>query len=347
MQNHARIVRDFVNQMKKSKDPHYCERVTADDGALGDQHLRDFQDNDRSIPTILTTSQKLSTGVDARNVRNIVLMRPINSIIEFKQIIGRGTRLFDGKDYFTIYDFVKAYEHFNDPEWDGEPLEPEAREPQPPGGPSPRRRPPGDPEEPRERPTTLRIRLADGKERNIQHMMATTFWGPDGKPMSAAQFVERLFGELPALFKDEDDLRALWSEPQTRRKLLEALSDKGFGQPELSAIERMIDAGKSDLYDVLAYIAFALAPTTRAERVNARKARIHSVYEDEKLRTFLDFVLGEYVREGVGELDQSKLTPLLELRYHAVEDAARELGGIPKIRDAFIGFQKYLYEPVN
>ena len=105
-------------------------RVTADDGALGEQWLRTFQDNEKTIPTILTTSQKLSTGVDARNVRNIVLMRPIGTMIEFKQIIGRGTRLFDGKDYFTIYDFVKAYEHFNDPEWDGEPMEPVRSEPQ-------------------------------------------------------------------------------------------------------------------------------------------------------------------------------------------------------------------------
>ena len=124
-QAHALAVRDLINQMKTSKDPHYCDRVTADEGAIGDQHLKAFQDNEKTIPTILTTSQKLSTGVDARNVRNIVLMRPINSMIEFKQIIGRGTRLFDGKDYFTIYDFVNAYEHFNDPEWDGEPLEPE------------------------------------------------------------------------------------------------------------------------------------------------------------------------------------------------------------------------------
>ncbi len=92
------------------------ERVTANDGKLGDQHLRDFQDNEKTIPTILTTSQKLSTGVDARNVRNIVLLRPVNSMIEFKQIIGRGTRLYDGKDYFTIYDFVRAHHHFNDPE---------------------------------------------------------------------------------------------------------------------------------------------------------------------------------------------------------------------------------------
>src|SRR5579859_7246242 len=129
-QDHALAVRDLINQMKTSSDPNYCHRVTAEDGSLGDQHLRDFQDNEKSIPTILTTSQKLSTGVDARNIRNIVLMRRINSIIEFKQIIGRGTRLYDGKDYFTIYDFVKAYHHFNDPEWDGEPLESEP-EPEP------------------------------------------------------------------------------------------------------------------------------------------------------------------------------------------------------------------------
>lgn len=120
MQNHALAVRDLVNQLKTSKEPNYCVRVTANDGELGEQHLRTFQDNEKTIPTILTTSQKLSTGVDARNIRNIVLMRPVNSTIEFKQIIGRGTRLFDGKDYFTVYDFVKAYEHFNDPEWDGE-----------------------------------------------------------------------------------------------------------------------------------------------------------------------------------------------------------------------------------
>src|SRR3954447_14454312 len=128
-QDHALAVRDLINQMKKSTDPSYCERVTANDRERGEQHLRDFQDNEKPIPTILTTSQKLSTGVDARNIRNIVLMRPINSMIEFKQIIGRGTRLYDGKDYFTIYDFVKAHQHFNDPEWDGEPDDPEPPEP--------------------------------------------------------------------------------------------------------------------------------------------------------------------------------------------------------------------------
>src|SRR5664280_541761 len=124
-QEHAAAIRDLINQYKKSKEPNYCVRVTANDGALGEQFLREFQDNEKTIPTILTTSQKLSTGVDARNIRNIVLLRPVNSIIEFKQIVGRGTRLFDGKEFFTIYDYVNAYQHFVDPEWDGEPIAPE------------------------------------------------------------------------------------------------------------------------------------------------------------------------------------------------------------------------------
>ena len=239
-QDHAAAVRDLVNQMKTSQDPNYCVRVTARDGALGDQFLRTFQDNEKTIPTILTTSQKLSTGVDARNVRNIVLMRPVNSMIEFKQIIGRGTRLFDGKDYFTIYDFVKAYEHFNDPEWDGEPAEPVApapkgngEEPKPEGDDG---GPDGGEDDP-PRPQKLKIKLADGKERTLQHMTATTFWSVDGKPMSAAEFVTRLFGELPALFKDEDELRALWSQPDTRKALLNSLAEKGYGREQLREIE--------------------------------------------------------------------------------------------------------------
>jgi type I restriction enzyme R subunit len=317
--------------------------VTARDGADGERFLRIFQDNEKTIPTILTTSQKLSTGVDARNVRNIVLMRPINSMIEFKQILGRGTRLFDGKDYFTIHDFVKAYEHFSDPEWDGEPVEPVAPVPRPPiDGPGEPRGGPDEGEDDPPRQQKVKIRLADGKERTLQHMTATTFWSPDGRPMSAAEFVAHLFGELPALFKDEDELRKLWGQPDTRKALLESLAEKGYGREQLREIERMIDAEKSDLYDVLAYIAFALSPITRQERADASRPFISSQY-DAKLQTFLDFVLSQYVKEGVGELDQDKLPHLLELKYRAVRDAAMELGGIASIRAAFVGFQQHLY----
>lgn len=341
-QAHALLVRDMINQLKTSGDPNYCVRVAADDGERGDQWLRTFQDNDKTIPTILTSSQKLSTGVDARNVRNIVLMRPIGTMIEFKQIIGRGTRLFDGKDYFTIYDFVKAYEHFNDPEWDGEPIAPAANQ-------FPNEKEQSDKEggrtrePPPERPAQIKIRLADGKERTIQSMMATSYWSPDGKPISANQMIEKLFGELPRLFKDEDELRRLWSKPDTRRALLQGLAEKGFGFEQLDEIGRMINAHKSDVFDVLAYIAFALPPITRLVRVQERRVTILAGY-DPGLQAFLDFVLTQYVQQGVNELDQEKLGSLLELKYHTIDDAASALGNVGIIRDTFVGFQRHLYE---
>jgi type I restriction enzyme R subunit len=364
-QDHALAVRDLINQMKTSTDPNYCQRVTANDGELGNQYLREFQDNEKTIPTILTTSQKLSTGVDARNIRNIVLMRPINTMIEFKQIIGRGTRLYDGKDYFTIYDFVKAYHHFNDPEWDGEPLGPEPCEkcgsypcqcvkPTPQPCPVCGKAPCECPEESCEvcgqRPCVCekkkraKVKLADGKDRAIQHMVCTTFWHPDGTPMSAQQFMELLFGKLPDFFKNEAELRALWSAPDTRKKLLNGLAEKGFGHEQLTEMQKIIDAEKSDLFDVLAYVAYALPPLTREERAGRAKVAISEHFNSNQ-QAFLDFVLAHYVGVGVGELDQEKLTPLLRLKYfNSISDAIKDLGIPEEISKVFVGFQKYLYQ---
>ncbi|WP_213804774.1 type I restriction endonuclease subunit R [Granulicella sp. dw_53] len=344
-QLHAAAIRDLINQKKTSTDPMYCCRVTANDGALGDQYLREFQDNEKTIPTILTTSQKLSTGVDARNVRNIVLLRPVNSMIEFKQIIGRGTRLFDGKEFFTIYDFVRAHHLFNDPEWDGEPLDPEPDpESRPPQPPIPQ--PDGDrrdgEEDPAPRREWLVIRLADGKAREIQHMTATSFWSAEGRPISANQFLESLFGTLPEFFKDEDGLRTIWCKPDTRRALLRSLQDKGFDRSQLGEIQRLLVAEQSDLYDVLAYIAFALPRITRQERADRARPAIHASFP-ERQRAFLDFVLSHYITEGVEELDQDQLSSLLILRYHAISDAVLDLGSPPEIREMFAGFQQYLY----
>jgi len=365
-QAHARAVRDLVNQMKTSNEPNYCQRVTANDGALGEQHLRDFQDNERTIPTILTTSQKLSTGVDARNIRNIVLMRPINTMIEFKQIIGRGTRLYDGKDYFTIYDFVKAHHHFSDPEWDGEPIEPEpveacavcgqrpciceepAPQPCPVCGQQPCICPPEPCRKCGQRPCICqkraKVKLADGKERSIQHMMCTSFWHPDGTPMSATQFMELLFGKLPEFFKDEDELRTIWSAPDTRKRLLDGLAERGFGREQLAEMQRIIEAEKSDLFDVLAHVAYAVQPVTR--EVRAASARIYiNTHFDAKQQAFLDFVLQHYVSVGVEELDQEKLKPLLRLRYHdSISDAVSDLGPASQIGAIFAEFQRSLYQ---
>ncbi|MEY4752212.1 MAG: hypothetical protein RJA44_805 [Pseudomonadota bacterium] len=348
-QMHALVVRDLINDTKPrpNPDPDYCVRVTSADGAQGEQYLRDFQDNEKTIPTILTTSQKLSTGVDARNVRNIVLMRPVNSMIEFKQIIGRGTRLYDGKDHFTIYDFVKAHQHFQDPAWDGEPSPPEEHQgrrtrgqDQPPGEDGESSPPPG-PSQPK--PPMLQIELADGKARKIQNMTATSYWGPDGKPLSAAQFLQSLYGTLPEFFQNEDELRQIWSDPDTRKTLLIGLAEKGFGKEPLAEMQQIIDAQHSDLYDVLAHVAFAANPLSREARAaKARAAAAHD-YTD-KQRAFVDFVLAQYVQQGVDELGSEKLSPLLRLKYHnALQDAFADLGKPEQVRRVFVGLQKHLY----
>lgn len=361
-QAHAAAVRDLVNQLAASSDPFYCVRVTANDGARGDEFLANFRNNEKTIPTILTTSRKLSTGIDARNVRNIVLMRPVKDVIEFKQIVGRGTRLYEGKDYFTIHDFVKAYLHFNDPEWDGEPLDPKACN-QCGSYPCACENPPPEPcavcgerpcvcekppcekcgKRPCECVKKVRIKLADGKERTLQHMTATSFWGADGKPISAAQFLENLFGTLPAFFKDEGELRRIWSAPDTRKKLLADLTDKGFGRVPMVDIQHLIDADNSDLFDVLAYIAFTLPPISREQRVARARPVIEAHFADRQ-REFIDFVLAQYVRQGVDELDPEQLPPMLRLKYHAIADATDDLGEPQQIRAVFDGFQRYLYQ---
>jgi type I restriction enzyme R subunit len=162
--------------------------------------------------------------------------------------------------------------------------------------------------------------------------------------MSATQFMEALFGKLPEFFKDEDELRALWSVPDTRKKLLEGLAEKGFGKDQLTEMQKIIDAEKSDLFDVLAHVAYALIPLTREARVAQATADINRHFNDRQ-QGFLDFVLSHYVSVGVEELDQSKLTPLLRLKYHdSIADAVAELGSAEGIAQVFAGFQKYLYQ---
>ncbi|HRP89611.1 MAG TPA: DEAD/DEAH box helicase family protein [Edaphocola sp.] len=371
-QAHAALIRDLVNQERarclslSKADPFYCVRVTANDGEEGERLLREFQDNEKTIPTILTTSQKLSTGVDARNIRNIVLLRPVNSMIEFKQIVGRGTRLFDGKEFFTIYDFVDAYKHFSDPEWDGEPIEEEPCKkcgknpceceyvpprPCPVCGQRPcvcEKLPPPPCGKCGQRPCVckkkVKIKLKDGKEREIKHMVSTSFWSADGKPISTEEFLNNLFGEFPKLFKDEEELRKLWSNPLTRKVLLENLESAGFPKDDLLTLQKLVDMEKSDLYDVLEYVFNGdYIAMTREARAKAAEATIFALLND-KQKEFITFVLSKYIETGVDELGEEKLSILLENKYQSLPDALNTLGQVTDIRKLFFEFQKHLYK---
>ncbi len=350
-QAHAAMIRNLISQEADSTSVDYCVRVTADDGKIGDTYLNQFKDNEKLLPTILTTSQKLTTGVDARNVRNIVLLRPINSMIEFKQIIGRGTRIFEGKHYFTIVDFVNAYHLFLDDEWDGEPMEPadtgDGTDDTSGKTGSGKGTGEDDSEDTGEdgdgKPRKLKIRLADDKVRELQSMTSTYFY-VDGKPISAEEFLKKTFDtlQLPGLFGSEEKLREIWANPLTRRDLMSNLEKEGCHKDDLLKLQELINAEDSDLFDVLQYIAYAKETVSRAARVETNKDNIYTLLNAQQ-REFVSYVLRNYVEVGVDELDVEKLSTVLAAKYGSTHSAQQQLGSVEDIKRTFIEFQKHLY----
>jgi type I restriction enzyme R subunit len=193
-----------------------------------------------------------------------------------------------------------------------------------------------------DKPEKIFITLNDGKVRQIQHMKSVLFMGPNGDMLTAHQFVEQLFGELPRFFGNEDELRSIWSEPSTREKLLTELFEAGYDDDKLDSMKEIIDAKDSDVYDLLAYVAYARETHTRTERVANAKQNIVKEYTYKKVE-FIDFILEKYIEEGVQELAPIKMRSLVELKYNTISDAAAEFGSPLAIRNTFVGFQKYLY----
>ena len=375
-QNHAMQVRDMINSYAK-RGTNYCVRVTADDGSEGEEQLRKFQDNEKTIPTILTTSQKLSTGVDAQNVRNIVLMRPVPNMIEFKQIIGRGTRLFDDKYYFTIYDFVGAHKKFYDEEWDNpNPVCPicekypcecathpkcpvcgkwpcECKKPPrfcPICGQSPCICPPKPCPICGNLPCTcpkdvIEIEIGKGRKATIKEGFN---WEErimfDGKLITLKEFVNVLVDNetLPKFFKDDEDLRTQWQNPDTRKALLEKMEHDGFSLDKLLKVQEMLNYEKCDLLDVLEYLAYQSTPIEREQRVAIARSEITADL-NEPQSDFVNFVLNQYIEQGYTELSMENLPELIKLKYGTINDAKAELGSLGEINKIFVGFQKGLY----
>lgn len=362
-EKHAAMIRDAVNKYKDTSGlgahADYCVRITASEAEIGEQYLREFRDNDKQIPTIVTTSRKLSTGVDSRNVRYIVLMRKVGSMVEFKQIIGRGTRIYDGKDYFTIVDFYGNDEKFSDAEWDGDPAEIDETEvkvineespieagPAVHGEPEPDEilvdADPGEWEPPKEPKQKTVVHLADGKARTISHSADMQFYF-NGRPVSPKEFLEDIYGELPEFFTSEDDLRKQWQDPVTREALLQGLAERGFDEDKLQALKELVDAQDSDVYDVLRYIAYAAEIISRVERAGfVRNSFLESLPEKEQ--QFVQFVLNTYEQSGENELTMENLKQLLELQFNTTEEAIEKVGSSEEIVKDYKGAQIALYE---
>ncbi|MBT4159973.1 MAG: DEAD/DEAH box helicase family protein [Gammaproteobacteria bacterium] len=356
-QSHALTMRDMINKHKIVADPHYCVRVTSDEGKPGRDLLERFQDNDRDIPTILTSSQMLTTGVDARNVRNIVLDRSIGSMVEFKQIVGRGTRIFEGKDYFTIVDFRGATNRFYDEDWDGDPVAIDTPEvvdvnepPPPPYG--------GDQEDDTDQPLgntgadddappeKLTVRLSATRELKVIDV-ETRYIDENGRPLSAQQFVERLMVKLPGLFTSAEQLRDTWSDPDQREALLQKLAETGFDAEQLATLRRMFAAEQSDLFDLLAFLAFEQPMETRRARAEVTRANsaFFDQFEQQPARDFLHFVLNRYEETGVYELARDRIPGLIKMSgLGTARDASRAFGGSPaNVLTAFRQLQHQLY----
>lgn len=187
------------------------------------------------------------------------------------------------------------------------------------------------------------IKLSDGKTRQIQHISAVMYWSPEGKPITAKEFIERMFDDLPQFFENEDKLRAIWSDPDTREKLLHDLAEAGYDHEKLDSMKALIDAQDSDVYDVLAYVAYAAETRLRSQRIEQAKPAINQHQTEYHQQAFIDFILQRYVDDGVTELSIGKMKSLLELKYNTISDATVELGSPKVIRDMFVGFQPYLY----
>ncbi|ENH5929427.1 DEAD/DEAH box helicase family protein [Campylobacter jejuni] len=337
-QAHANEVKRAIDKYKSVKRDDYCVRVTSDEGKIGLDYLKLFQDNDKSYPVILTSSKMLTTGVDAKNVRNIVLLANIGSMVEFKQIIGRGTRVYEGKDFFTILDFVGATKLFYDPKWDGEKIE-ELKE-----------------KDEKEKITKEHIKQA--KEENKEkksvtiHLkgtklkvldITTSYVGAQGKPLSTKEFLEFLIGKLGEYYDDEAKLREIWSDQKNRERFLKALANDGVDEDALKDL-REIFQKDCDIYDVLAHLSFNSQIKTRKERVqNVKNNSFLKSFHNEKALRLMNFLLDKYENVGIEEFEKG-LKPLIELSSLGnIKELSIEFGGINELMQSFATLQRELY----
>ncbi|MDP8517051.1 EcoAI/FtnUII family type I restriction enzme subunit R [Campylobacter coli] len=337
-QAHASDIKRAIDKFKSVKRDDYCVRVTSDEGKIGLDYLKLFQDNDKSYPVILTSSKMLTTGVDAKNVRNIVLLANIGSMVEFKQIIGRGTRVYEGKDFFTILDFVGATKLFYDPKWDGEKIE-ELKE-----------------QDEKEKITKEHIKQTkeESKEKKSVtiHLkgtklkvldITTTYVGAQGKPLSTKEFLEFLIGKFGEYYDDEAKLREIWSDQKNRERFLKALANDGVDEDALKDL-REIFQKDCDIYDVLAHLSFNAEIKTRQERVlQVENGEFLKRFQKEKAIKFIEFLLNRYQEYGIKDFDDG-LKPLIELSSLGnVRELANEFGGLEILKQSFDDLQREIY----
>lgn len=349
--------------------PDYVCRVTADEGVIGLTHLSHFQDVDKPTPVILTTSQLLTTGVDAEMVKNVVLARVVGSRSEFKQIVGRGTRLkVDyGKEYFNIIDFTgTATSHFADPDFDGDPArieeviideageqvgitEAEVEAPQ--------EDVPVEYELPEEQigpdtgiiitepPVEPRKFYIDGGEVEvIGHLVYDL--DTDGKKLQVVKYTDYSGRAVRTLYPTREALQSAWANPDTRAEVLRELTERGISFAELASSSEQPDA---DPFDLLCHLAWNAPLLTRRQRAEAAKRKTQDLFAQhgDTAREILTLLLDRYIERGI--LQFNALSELMKVqpfdRYGSPSEiATRHFGGVRGMKDAVSRLQTALYQ---
>jgi type I restriction enzyme R subunit len=349
--------------------PDYVCRVTADEGTIGLTHLAHFQDVDKPAPVILTTSQLLTTGVDAEMVKNVVLARVVGSRAEFKQIVGRGTRLkVDyGKEYFNIIDFTgTATRHFADPDFDGEPARIEevtidesgeqvsVTETGPEAVPEMQ---PLDYEVPEEQigpdtavlineppPEPRKFYIDGGEVEVIGHLVYDL--DTDGKKLQVVKYTDYSGRAVRTLYPNREALQSAWADPDTRNDVLRELTERGISFEELATSSDQPDA---DPFDLLCHLAWNAPLLTRGQRAELARRRAQDLFDQygETAREILSLLLERYVERGI--LQFTTLSELMKVqpfdRYGSpAEIASRHFGGVRGMKDAVSRLQTALYQ---
>ena len=347
----AKLVPDLVRQ-----HPNYVCRVTADEGEIGKGYLYDFQDNDRAAPVILTTSKLLSTGVDAPMVRNVVLFRVVGTMSEFKQIIGRGTRVNEeyGKLFFTILDYTgSATEKFADPAFDGMPAAITELGITPDGETVEGSETTSEPEPDLEGQDGVRFTSQDhdvprkfvvrsGVTVSIAHEVVQEL-DANGRLLRTIEYTKYAGEQVSSLFRDPEDFRLKWVNAAERERIVRALEDRNVALEHLMAVTSGED---SDPFDLLCHVAFNAPLLTRKQRAEAAKRKVQTVFQThgKAALAILDELLEKYVETGVDEITNTLVFKLLPSTKHLnALEVARQFGGPTQLREAISQLQILLY----
>jgi type I restriction enzyme, R subunit len=361
-QEHAEIMRGELTRLNQDlvvRFPDYCCRVTADEGDIGMGHLSRFQDVETRSPVILTTSKLLTTGIDAPTCRNIVIARVVNSMVEFKQMIGRGTRVRDdyGKLYFSILDYTgSATRLFADPEFDGEPelLDEVAIDDN--GIPitGTKKTPKPEPVLPPDDGLPQVVVITDGPAApprkyyvdggTIQIAAQLVYeLDADGKQLRVMELTDYTSEKVRKLFPNSAELRKRWADAGQRTEIILQLAERGISFDDLYSVTKQPDADPFDLLCNIAFNAPLRSRRERAERLRKEEKRFFEKYQPEA-RQILDELLEKYAEFGSAQFELPDILKVPPISGHGqVTEIAAKFGGPEKLREAVGELQALLY----